>query len=44
MELGHLRGSSVGSATTLENRGVKLQSVGVVVRNNASTEYLYTSR
>ena len=37
-------GSSVGSATTVVNKGIKLQSVGVVVRHHAPTEDQYTSR
>ena len=32
------KGSSVGSATTVVNRGTKLQSVGVVVKHHAPTE------
>ena len=38
------RGSSVGSATTVVNRGIKLQSVGVVVRHHAPTDDHYTSK
>ena len=38
------RGSSVGSATTVANRVIKLQSVGVAVRHHAPTEDQYTSR
>ena len=32
------KGSSWGSATTVENKGTKLQSVGVVVGHHALTE------
>ena len=38
------RGSSVGSATSVANRGIKLQSVGVAVRHHIRTEDQYTSR
>ena len=38
------KGSSWGSAITVENRGAKLLSVGVVVRYHAPTENQYTSR
>ena len=37
------KGSSWGSATPVENRGTKLQSVGVVVGHNAPTKEQYTS-
>ena len=38
------KGSSWENATTVENRGKKLLSVGVVVRYHAPTEDQYTSR
>ena len=38
------RGSSVGIATTMANRVIKLQSAGVVVRHHTPTEDRYTSR
>ena len=38
------KGSSMGSATTMANRGIKLQSVGVAVRYHAPTEDHHTSR
>ena len=38
------KGSSWGSATTVENRGTKLQSVGVAVRHHAPTEDKHISR
>ena len=38
------KGSSWGSATTVENMGTKLLSVGVVVRYHAPTEDQYTKR
>ena len=44
MELGSSQGSSVGSATTMGNRGIKLQSVGVAVRHHAPTKDQYSSR
>ena len=40
----HLRGSSVGRATTVANRGIKLQSVGVGVKHHIPTEDQHTSR
>ena len=40
----HLRGSSVGRATIMANRGIKLQSVGVAVRHHAPTKDQHTSR
>ena len=36
--------SSVGSATTVANRGIKLQSIGVAVRYHTPTEDHHTSR
>ena len=38
------RGSSWGSATTVESRGKKLLSIGVVVRYHAPTEDKHISR
>ena len=38
------KGSSWGSAITVENRGTKLLSVGVVVRYHAPTKDQYNSR
>ena len=38
------RGSSVGSATTVANRVIKLQSVGVAVRHHTPTKDHHTSR
>ena len=38
------KGSSWGSAITVENRGTKLLSVGVVVRYHAPTEDKHISR
>ena len=38
------RGSSWGSATTVEDRSIKLQSVGVAIMHQAPTEDNYTSR
>ena len=39
-----LKGSSVGSSTTVANRGIKLQSVGVTVKHHAPIEDKHTSR
>ena len=44
MELGSSQGKFSGSATTVANRGIKLQSVGVAVRHHAQTKDQYTSR
>ena len=38
------KGSSVGSATTVVNRVIKLQSVGVVVKHHAPTKDQNTNR
>ena len=44
MELVPLKGSSWGIAITVENRGTKLLSVGVVVRYHAPTKDKHISR
>ena len=36
--------SSIGSATTVENRDIRQQSVGVVVKHHAPTDASPTSR
>ena len=38
------KGSSWGSGTTVESRGTKLQSVGVVVSHHTSTEDKHINR
>ena len=40
----HPRGSSVGTATTVAKRVIKLQSVGVAVRHHTPTEDHHNSR
>ena len=40
----HPRGSSVGSATIVTNRVIKLQSVEVAVKHHTPTEDHHTSR
>ena len=40
----YLKGNSVGSATTVANRGTKQQSVGVVVKDHVPTNTSLPSR
>ena len=44
MELVFYKGSSVGSATTVANRGIKLQSVRVAVKHHAATKDKHISK